>query len=94
MLEGPRRHRIVAFVKQENRHAVEAQFAGELAQPVDILLHRIADKDHGIDPPGARFAKGMGQHALDLGLAAETEDPAHDPGRSAAFDSHRLAGTR
>jgi len=33
-------------VKQEDGHAVEPQFAGEATQPVDLLLHRIADDNH------------------------------------------------
>ena len=40
---------VAALVKQEDRHAEEAQFAGQPAQPVDILLHRVADKDQRVD---------------------------------------------
>ena len=62
-------------MEQEDRHAVEAELAGQLAQPVDILLHRVADKDQRVDPLLFGFGKRMRQHALDLGLAADAMRP-------------------
>src|SRR5207248_11795306 len=68
LLEGRRDDRVVALVKEEDGHAVEAELAGELAEPVDILLHRVADKDEGVDPLLFRLGEGMGEDPLNLGL--------------------------
>ena len=66
-------------MEQKDRHALEAEFAGQLAQPIDILFHRVADKDQGVDPLLVVLGDGMRQHAFDLGLAAEAGHSAHRP---------------
>ncbi len=78
-MESPRDNRVVALVKEEDRDSAKAQFAGELAEPINLLLHRVADKDEGVDPLPLGLGEGMGEHPLDLGLAAETGDRAHHP---------------
>src|SRR5689334_4356264 len=79
MLKGPAGDRVAALVKDEDRHAVETELAGQLAEAVDIFLHRIADKDERIDPLLFGFGKRMRQHALDLRLTADAGHRAHDP---------------
>src|SRR5437763_17086984 len=79
MLIRARGSGVVAFVKQNDRYALEAQFAGELAQPVDILLHRIADKDQRIDALFLVLRNCVREDTLDLRLAAEARDGAHRP---------------
>jgi len=65
-------------VEQEDRHAEKTQFAGQAAQAVNLFLHRITDKDEGIDLAGPGLADRVVQHALDLRLAADAKHRAHD----------------
>ena len=65
-------------MKEEDRHAERAELAGQAAQPVDLLLHRVADKDERVDLGLAGLADRVLEHPLDLGLAADAKDRAHD----------------
>ena len=66
LTEGSAGGNAVAFVKQEDRHAVETQLSRQLAQAVDILLHGVADKHQGAHPLFLGLCQGVRQHTLDL----------------------------
>src|ERR1700691_4060863 len=68
---------VLALVKDKDRHVQETQFASEIGEGIGILLHRVPDKDQGIEPSGARCLYAVAQHALDLALPAETGYRAH-----------------
>ena len=68
----------MALLEHEQRHVEQAQFPGMGAQSVDILLHAVADINHGMNPFARGFLAGMGQHLGDLGMAAPTVDGAHE----------------
>lgn len=78
LLECRRCGRVAAFVKQKDRHAQGAKLAGEMAQPIDLLLHGVADKDEGVDHGAAGLADRVVEHPLDLGVATDTGDGLHD----------------
>ena len=65
-------------MKDKDRNPEQAQLAGVPAQPVDLLLHCITDKDERIDFAPSGLGDGVEQHPLDLSLAADTEDRAHN----------------
>ena len=71
---------VVAFLKHEAWHIQQAKFACGRAQRIDILFHRVANKDNGPDTRCNGFATRVRQHAADLGLAALTLDCAHELG--------------
>src|SRR6516164_5632104 len=47
--QGGRGGRVVAFVKDDRRRAETTELAGEMAQFVRRLLHRVTDKDERTD---------------------------------------------
>ncbi len=87
-------HRVVALLEHEHRHAEQAEFAGRLAQIVDLLLHGVADEHHRLHALLAIFLAGVAEHLADLGVAAAAIDARHqrgeflgsrDPAGGAAF---------
>ena len=69
----------------------QAQLAGEPAQLVDVLLHRVADEDEGLHPLALGLAGGVAQDPGDLGPAG---DAAHARIRRTSSDgwpTQRLA---
>src|SRR5438477_9608995 len=81
-------HAIIAFLEHEERHIEEPDLAGDLAQAVDILLHRIADIDGSTDLVPARLAANMGKDLADLRIAAAAIDTGHHAGECRGLLTH------
>ena len=64
-------------MKDEDRSTAETELAGEPAQLVDLLLHRIAHEDERIDLVGAGFLARVGKHTSNLRRAPDTGHAAH-----------------
>src|SRR6185437_6565212 len=77
LAEGAARDGVAAFMEDEDRNPEEAELPCPSAEPVDALLHRVADEDERGDPPRPRRARRMVEHAGDLRLAADAGDAAH-----------------
>jgi hypothetical protein len=57
LLEAEFGDRIVALVEHERRHAQHPEFAGNVAQLVDVLLDAVADEDDRVDAPLLRLCR-------------------------------------
>jgi len=68
---------IAALVKEEDRHAEQAELARPMTERVGVLLHGVADEDESIDLVFTRRLDRVVEDALDLSLTAAAEDPAH-----------------
>src|SRR4029077_19601256 len=77
LAEGPAGDLVASFVKDEDRSAAETELAGEAAQLVDLLLHRIAHEDERINLVGAGFLARVGKHTSNLRRAPDTGHAAH-----------------
>ncbi len=80
LAKRPRRRLVAALLEHEHGDAEEAEFAGARAQPVDILLHAVADVDEGVDLAPPAFIEGVAEHLADLRETALAADAAHEAG--------------
>src|SRR3546814_13240589 len=69
--------RIRTFLEGEDRHALQAEVTGAHGDVVGIFFKAVADIDQRVDPAVAGFRQSMVEHPLDLGMAADAVDLAH-----------------
>src|SRR5690606_22345478 len=85
---GPR---IVPLLEHEHRHPEEADLASDGAQFIDVLLHAVADVNHGADTMLPGFVTDMAQHLADLGMATRQATWLISPASWSASLTQRLA---
>src|SRR5262249_56943899 len=73
------RDRIIALLEHEGWHAKETEFAGRMAQIVELLLHGIADEYQGLSLGLLGLTARVCDDLADLGVAAAAVDPLHEP---------------
>ena len=66
-------------MKHESGYPVDTQLSGDLAKPVDILFHAVANEYQRIDPFSAALFEGVPEYFFDLGMSTQTADRAHAP---------------
>src|SRR5262249_41845985 len=70
---------LIALLEHERGHFQHAEFAGQGAEIVDLLLHRVTDKNQCSHAGGGRLAPRLRKYLGDLGVAAAAIDLGHEP---------------
>ena len=64
-------------MEDEDGHAEQPQFAGLVAERIDVFLHAVADEDDGVDLLPLALGEGVLEDLADLRLAAEAAHGGH-----------------
>src|SRR5262245_51318032 len=71
------RRAVPPLVEDEDGHTEQPELAGPVAERVDVLLHAVADENHGVDLLPLALGQSVSEDLPDLRLAAEAAHGRH-----------------